>query len=68
MGHFVNRRNAKMNHFAVRQLKLATTDRVLEIGFGGGLTLTHLIENAVFVVGLDRSPLTERCAQGPSNH
>jgi arsenite methyltransferase len=56
IAHLMNRRNAKINHFAVRQLKLATTDRVLEIGFGGGLMLPHLIENAGFVVGLDRSP------------
>lgn len=31
----MNRGIAKMNAFAVRQLELAPTDRVLEIGFGG---------------------------------
>ena len=38
MGLLMNRHNAKMNRFAVRQLELKTTDRVLEIGFGGGST------------------------------
>jgi ubiquinone/menaquinone biosynthesis C-methylase UbiE len=56
IGHLMNRRNAKMNHFALEQLKVTATDRVLEIGFGGGVILSPLVENAGFVVGLDRSP------------
>jgi SAM-dependent methyltransferase len=56
IGHLMNRGNAKMNHFALEQLKVNTTDRVLEIGFGGGIILSPLVENAGFVVGLDRSP------------
>lgn len=51
----MNRRNEKMNHFAVRQLALTPADRVLEIGFGGGVALPLLIEDAQFVCGLDRS-------------
>jgi arsenite methyltransferase len=51
----MNRGNAKMNAFAVRQLELAPTDRVLEIGFGGGVTLPALFEGAAFVSGVDRS-------------
>jgi arsenite methyltransferase len=56
IGHLMNRGNAKMNQFALQQLKIKTTDRVLEVGFGGGVILAPLVENAGFVVGLDRSP------------
>jgi arsenite methyltransferase len=55
IAHLMNRRNAGMNHFALGQLNVKMTDRVLEIGFGGGVILSHLVENAGFVVGLDRS-------------
>jgi ubiquinone/menaquinone biosynthesis C-methylase UbiE len=55
IGHLMNRRNVKMNAFAIRQLAINPTDRVLEVGFGGGATLSHLIKNAGFVAGLDRS-------------
>jgi protein-L-isoaspartate O-methyltransferase len=51
----MNRYNAKMNAFAVRQLELAPSDRVLEIGFGGGVTLRPLIKGAAFVGAVDRS-------------
>jgi arsenite methyltransferase len=63
IGHLMNRRNARMNHFAVGQLNVENTDRVLEIGFGGGVILSHLVENAGFVVGMDRSPDVIRRAQ-----
>src|SRR5882724_2991284 len=51
----MNRHNAKMNAEAVRLLALAPQDRVLEIGFGGGLTLAPLLEAAALVGGVDRS-------------
>lgn len=51
----MNRRNAKMNAFALAQLALAPADRVLEIGFGGGVLLPKLIAGAASVSGLDRS-------------
>ena len=35
----MNRHNARMNAFALRELELEPTDYVLEIGFGGGQTL-----------------------------
>ena len=44
-----------MNAFAVGQLQLAPSDRVLEIGFGGGSTLAALLNTAAFVAGVDRS-------------
>ena len=44
MGLLMNRLNAKLNAFVLRQLDLAPSDRVLEIGFGGGVTLPCLIK------------------------
>jgi methyltransferase family protein len=55
MGRLMNRHNAKLNAFAVHQLKLTPSDRVLEIGFGGGVTLPLLMKQAGFVGGVDRS-------------
>ena len=52
----MNRHNARMNAFAVQLLDLSPSDRVLEIGFGGGVTLNPLIGRAAFVGGVDRSP------------
>src|SRR5262249_10909854 len=51
----MNRHNARMNAFAVRQLKLEPADCVLEIGFGGGVALPPLMDAAGFVAGVDRS-------------
>jgi len=53
--HLMNRHNARMNAFAVQQLRLEPSDRVLEIGFGGGVTLNSLLNVAAFVAGIDRS-------------
>ena len=55
VGRLMNRRNARMNAFAIRQLDLQPTDSVLEVGFGGGVTLPELLGGAAFVAGLDRS-------------
>ena len=55
MGWLMNRHNARMNAFAVQQLDLCPCDRVLEIGFGGGVTLPHLINGSSFVGGVDLS-------------
>ena len=51
----MNRGNASMNGYALQQLELAPHDRVLEIGFGGGLILARLLAEAGVVTGLDRS-------------
>jgi len=56
VGRLMNRHNAKMNAFALQQLAPAPTDRVLEIGFGGGVNLPTLIDAGAFVAGIDRSP------------
>ena len=55
MGRLMNKHNAKLNAFSVRQLALTPSDRILEIGFGGGVTLPSLIAGAAFVGGVDRS-------------
>ena len=54
----MNRTNAQLNAFAIRQLQLKATDRVLEIGFGGGATLPKLLAGAAFVAG--RRPIQRR--------
>ncbi len=51
----MNVHNAAMNTFAVQQLDLKPSDRVLEIGFGGGASLPSLVQQASFVGGVDRS-------------
>lgn len=63
MGLLMNRHNAKMNAFALEQLRLTSADRVLEIGFGGGLNLPHLIAAAGFVGAVDRSSAMVRRAR-----
>lgn len=55
IGQLMNRHNAKMNAFAVRMLELNRSDRVLEIGFGGGVNLKPLLDGAAYVAGVDRS-------------
>lgn len=55
MGWLMNQTNAAINVFAVQQLDLHPTDRVLEIGFGGGVTLPSLLKASSFVAGVDRS-------------
>lgn len=55
MGRLMNKHNAKLNAYALRQLDLTSSDRVLEIGFGGGVTLPSLIAGAALVGGVDRS-------------
>src|SRR5262245_25336180 len=56
IARLMNRTNAGINAFALHQLQLEASDRVLEIGFGGGPSLSSLIEGAGFVAGVDRSP------------
>ena len=57
VGRLMNRHNARMNAFVVKQLDLTSADRVLEVGFGGGVTLPSLIATASYVAGVDRSPV-----------
>ena len=59
----MNRHNAKMNGFALRLLEVGPSDRVLEVGFGGGLNIPFLLRNAAFLAGVDRSETVVRSAQ-----
>ena len=63
VGQLMNRHNVKMNAFVVQQLELKPSDRVLEIGFGGGVALPSLIKGAAFVAGVDRSHAMVRSAK-----
>ena len=60
----MNRGNAALNGFALEQLALTPDDRVLEVGFGGGVLLPRLLDGAGFVCGVDRSPDVVSAAQG----
>ena len=55
IGRLMNRHNARINAYAVRELGLQPTDRVLEVGFGGGAALPALLDRAALVAGIDRS-------------
>lgn len=51
----MNRGNARLNDFAAGQLALQEQDRVLEIGFGGGVALAGLLSRSRRVWAVDRS-------------
>jgi ubiquinone/menaquinone biosynthesis C-methylase UbiE len=51
----MNRGNARLNSYALSQLQLVAEDRVVEIGFGGGVVMPQLLRDAAFVCGVDRS-------------
>ena len=55
IGRLMNRHNARVNAFAVQMLELKAPDRVLEIGFGGGVSLKPLLDAGAYVAGVDRS-------------
>jgi ubiquinone/menaquinone biosynthesis C-methylase UbiE len=57
MGDFLNRHNEKMNLFAVEMLEIQPTDRVLDIGFGGGVTIEKMLKtiDAGKIYGVDFS-------------
>src|SRR4029079_15471477 len=53
--HLMNRHNARMNAFAVAQLQLAPSARVLRLVSGCGSTLAALLNTAAVVAEVDRS-------------
>jgi len=57
VGEEMNSLNAVMNRVALEELDPAPTDRVLEIGFGGGALLDELLARGSSVVGVDLSPV-----------
>jgi ubiquinone/menaquinone biosynthesis C-methylase UbiE len=40
----LNKHNEKMNHFAVERLDVQPTDKVLDIGFGGGVAIEEMLK------------------------
>jgi ubiquinone/menaquinone biosynthesis C-methylase UbiE len=44
MADSLNQHNEKMNHFAVERLDVQPTDKVLDIGFGGGVTIEEMLK------------------------
>jgi arsenite methyltransferase len=44
MGDLLNKGNEKINRYAIEYLDLQSTDRVLDIGFGGGVTIEEMLK------------------------
>lgn len=55
VGGLMNRYNGRINRFALELLGAGSSDRVVEIGFGGGVTLAPLLESAAHLTAVDRS-------------
>ncbi|WP_375776641.1 class I SAM-dependent methyltransferase [Bradyrhizobium sp. ma5] len=55
VGGLMNRHNSRINRFALELLDVKSSDRVAEIGFGGGATLAPLLDCAAHVTAVDRS-------------
>ena len=51
----MNRGNAAMNEEAVDRLGASAGDRVLDVGFGGGVIFELLLDRGVEAAGIDRS-------------
>jgi len=51
----MNRGNRAFNDRAIEQLDVGSGTRVLDLGFGGGLTFAPLLERGATVVGVDRA-------------
>jgi ubiquinone/menaquinone biosynthesis C-methylase UbiE len=65
MGDLLNKGNEKINKYAIEQLDLQSTDRVLDIGFGGGATIVEMLEtiNTGKIYGVDFSDVMVAQAQ-----
>jgi SAM-dependent methyltransferase len=51
----MNRGNRDLNRRAIELLDIQPSSRVLDLGFGGGVTLPLLLERAAEVTGIDRA-------------
>lgn len=63
MGRTLNRVNERVNALALAQLSLGPGERLLDIGFGGGLLMRAALQTApaLFVAGIEIStPMIER--------
>ena len=52
----MNRGNREFNARAIEQLDVAAGTRVLDLGFGGGLTFRPLLGRGATIAGVDRAP------------
>jgi SAM-dependent methyltransferase len=62
----MNRGNRDFNARAIEQLDVRRGERVLDLGFGGGLTFGPLLARGATVVGVDRAP--DMVAAAESRH
>ena len=62
----MNRGNRGLNERAIELLDVQPSSRVLDLGFGGGLTLAPLLARAAAVTGVDRAP--EMVDAGTARH
>ena len=63
MGDLLNKGNEKINHLAVELLDIQPTDQVLDIGFGGGITIKDMVKliDTGKIYGVDFSnPMVEQ--------
>jgi ubiquinone/menaquinone biosynthesis C-methylase UbiE len=66
MGDLLNKGNEKINHLAVETLDIQPTDRVLDIGFGGGVTIEKMVKliDTGKICGVDFSePMVKQAKQ-----
>jgi protein-L-isoaspartate O-methyltransferase len=62
-GRVMNLANARINSQALELLAPSRSDRVLEVGFGGGGALAKTLARAHFVAAIDPSEALVRAAQ-----
>jgi ubiquinone/menaquinone biosynthesis C-methylase UbiE len=56
MGPILNRGNRRINRVAIEKLEIAANDRVLEVGFGGGGAIAHVLRSTdARVIGVEVS-------------
>lgn len=65
MGDLLNKGNEKINKYAIERLDIQSTDRVLDIGFGGGATIAEMLEtiDTGKIYGIDFSDVMVAQAQ-----
>lgn len=69
VGRLMNTANREMQELTVTQLEVTSQSKVLDIGFGGGLALSLLVETTGSVFGLEVShAMLTRAQQTLQNH
>jgi 2-polyprenyl-3-methyl-5-hydroxy-6-metoxy-1,4-benzoquinol methylase len=64
VARLMNRGNRKLNDQAIARLDVQRGSRVLDLGFGGGLTFAPLWERGATVVAIDRAEDMVAAARG----